>query len=341
MMMIRDGRKLKRETQSEMRKRAVSMVHAGESPEKVAQDFGFHRSWIYRALKSFDELGEVGLNVHKATGRTPILDEKKKSILKKIILGKTPNQLKMEFALWTTDQVAIYIERRWGLALSISTITRTLHDLGLSFQKPLVKAFQQNPEAVQNWLDIEYPKIKRSAKKECAEIFFEDEAGLRSDHHSGKTWGEKGKTPVVKATGARFGFNVISAVNNNGKFCFMILDSKFNADKFIDFLSRLIKYKRKKIYLIVDGHPVHKAVKVKNWIENNKEKIKLFFLPSYSPELNPTELAWNCLKTKMGKKTIVGPDNMKTIAVDILNSFENDPELITSLYREKHVKYAA
>lgn len=336
-----DGRKLGRPTLAEMRKRAVSQVQSGMSPEAVAETMGFHRSWIYRALKTYSTDGEEGLEEHKAPGASPILDDRKKLALRSIILGKTPDQLKMEFALWTTDQVAAYVFKRWSIQLSISTVTRILHDLGLSFQKPLHKAFQQDPVKVASWLEVEYPKIKRQAKKEKAEIFFEDEAGMRSDHHSGRTWGEKGNTPVVKATGARFGFNVISAVNNRGKFEFMILDSKFGAGQFIDFMERLIRYKRRKVFLIVDGHPVHKSKSARLWVEKNKDRIALFFLPSYSPQLNPTELAWNCVKSEMGKKTIVGPDNMRKVATDALNRLYTNAELVASLFHEKHVRYAA
>lgn len=218
---------------------------------------------------------------------------------------------------------------------------RLLHSMGLSFQKPIVKAFQQNPEAVTTWLDKEYPRIKRMAKREKAGIYFEDEAGLRSDHHSGKTWGVKGKTPIVRATGARFGFNVVSAVNNRSKFCFMILDKKFGSDEFIDFMDRLTKWKRHKIFLIVDGHPVHKSKKGKTWVEENKDKISLFYLPPYSPELNPTELTWNTMKTEMSKKTITGPDQMKEYAMDILDKFQTNSNLIMLFYQEAHVQYAA
>jgi transposase len=339
-MSKRDGRKIGREAQSDLRKRAIALVGEGQSPEVVAEGFGFHRSWIYRAIAAYARDGDSGLDPHPAKGREPILDEKKLSTLKKTILGKTPDQLKMEFALWTTDQVAEYIYKRWKLVLSISTITRVLHRLGLSFQKPIFKAFQQDPVAVQRWLDTEYPKIKRRAKKEKAEIYFGDEAGLRSDHHSGRTWGVKGETPVVKATGARFGFNVVSAVNNRGKFCFMVIDKRFGSDEFIEFMERLIKWKRHKIFLIVDSHPAHKSKKVKKWVEENKERIALFYLPPYSPELNPTELTWNTMKGKMGKLTISGPDSMKDQAVSILEDFSSKPNLIMAFYEEKHVSYA-
>lgn len=340
-MAVQDGRKLGRPTLAELRQRAIEQVNSGVSPELVAQTMGFHRSWIYRAIKAYSSYGEAGIAEHKAPGREPILDDRKKAALRKIILGKTPDQLKMEFALWTTDQVAAYVHSRWGVHLSISTVTRILHDLGLSFQKPLVRAFQQDPVKVAKWLEEDYPKIKRKAKSVNAEIFFEDEAGLRSDHHSGRTWGEKGNTPVVKATGARFGFNVVSAVNNKGKFEFMILDGKFGTREFIDFMERLVRYKRRKVFLIVDGHPVHKSKAVMKWAEDHSDRIELYFLPSYSPQLNPTELAWNCVKTEMGKKTIVGPDNMKAIAMDALNRLYESPALVASLFQEKYVRYAA
>jgi len=339
-MKKQDGRKISREAQAELRKRAVGLVREGENPEEVSVNFGFHRSWIYRALSIFEKEGEAGLDVHPAKGREPILDEKKQQHLKKTILGKNPEQLKLEFALWTTDQVAAYVLKRWNIILSLSTITRFLHHMGLSFQKPIVKAFQQDPVAVQKWLDTEYPRIKRKAKREKAEIYFGDEAGLRSDHHSGKTWGLKGKTPIVRATGARFGFNIVSAVNNRGKFCFMILEHRFGSNEFIDFMERLTKWKRHKIFLIVDGHPAHKSKKVKTWVEENKEKISLFYLPPYSPELNPTELTWNTMKGEMGRKTITGPDAMKDQALSILSTFESKPKLVMSFYKEKHVQYA-
>jgi transposase len=339
-MIGRDGRKVGRRALADLRKRAVQLVHDGQSPEDIAANFGFNRNWIYRTLARYNENGESGLEEHPAPGREPILDEKKQASLKKVILGKTPEQLKFEYALWTTDQVSAYIQRRWKVVLSISTITRLLHKMGLSFQKPIVKAFQQDPKAVQRWLDVDYPQIRKRAMKEKAEIYFGDEAGLRSDHHAGRTWGERGKTPIVRATGARFGFNVVSAVNNRGRFCFMIIDHRFCSGDFIDFMDRLIKWKRHKVFLIVDGHPAHKAKKVKDWVEVNAEKISLFYLPPYSPELNPTELTWNTMKSDMGKRTIVGPDSMKTQATSILNGYRSNPQFVMSFYNENHVVYA-
>lgn len=341
MALASDGRKLGRDAQADLRRNAVRQVLAGESPEDVARIAGRHRSWIYRALKAYETKGEEGLGVHKAPGKPPILDDRKRQALRKIILGKTPDQLRMEFALWTVDQVVAYIVQRWEIRLSISTATRILHDLGLSFQKPLTKAFQQDPEAVTKWLEVEYPKIRAKAKRQGAEIFFGDEAGLRSDHHSGRTWGEKGKTPVVVATGARFGFNVVSAVNNHGKFCWMVHEGRFGSDQFIDFMKRLVKGRRRKVFLIVDGHSAHKSKKVLEFVDSRSKQIELFYLPAYSPQLNPDELVWNCLKGDLGRKTVTGPDQMKALATECLDALKTSPAKIQSLFQERHVRYAA
>lgn len=323
-----DGRKLNREAQADLRRNALERVQAGESPEDVARVMGRHRSWIYRILKSYEAQGEEGIGVHKAQGKPPLLDDRKREALRRVVLGRTPDQLKLEFALWTADQVAAYIFMRWKIRLSISTVTRILHDLGLSFQKPLTRAFQQDPESVSKWLEVEYPKIRAKARRLGAEIFFGDEAGLRSDHHSGRTWGEKGRTPVVRTTGARFGFNVVSAVNNRGKFCWMVHEGRFGSDQFIDFLKRLIKGRTRKIFLIVDGHSAHKSKKVREFADSHSDRIELFHLPAYSPELNPDELVWNCLKGEMGRRTETGPDQMRSAAEDCLRSLQEDPSKI-------------
>jgi transposase len=341
MALSSDGRKLGRDAQADLRRNAVRQVLAGESPEDVARIAGRHRSWIYRALKAYQTKGEEGIGVHKAPGKPPIMDDRKRQALRKIILGKTPDQLKMEFTLWTVDQVVAYIVQRWEIRLSISTATRILHDLGLSFQKPLTKAFQQDPAAVAKWLEVEYPKIRAKAKRQGAEIFFGDEAGLRSDHHSGRTWGEKGKTPVVVATGARFGFNVVSAVNSHGKFCWMVHEGRFGSDQFIDFMKRLVKGRKRKVFLIVDGHSAHKSKKVLEFVDSRSKQIELFYLPAYSPQLNPDELVWNCLKGDLGRKTVTGPDQMKALATACLDSLKTSPAKIQSLFQERHVRYAA
>jgi transposase len=202
-----------------------------------------------------------------------------------------------------------------------------------------MRAYQQNEALVKTWMTKDFPDIKRLAKRENADIFFGDEAGVRSDDHIGTTWAPVGKTPIIKTTGARFGVNIVSAISPRGEMEFMITKGKFNSEIFIEFLKKLIRYKRRKIFLIVDGHPTHKSKKVKAFIDENKERIRLFILPPYSPELNPDELVWNTLKQNIGRKKVSGPDDLLSKVVDFLNEMVSNAKLVASFFHEKNVSY--
>jgi len=193
---------------------------------------------------------------------------------------------------------------KFGLQLSISTVWRYLKRWDLTPQKPAKRALQKSPEAVKKWLEIEYPAIRDRAKTDKAEIHWGDESGLRSEHQAGKTYGRKGKTPVVPCTGLRFGCSIISTITNRGTLRFMVYQGSLDADKFIIMLSRLLKsVKAEKIFLIVDRHPVHRSARVKKWLEKHCEKIEMFFLPPYSPEVNPDEYLNNDIKSNaVGRK---------------------------------------
>jgi transposase len=154
----------------------------------------------------------------------------------------------------------------------------------------------------------EYPKIKRAAKKRGATVYWGDESSIRSDYHSGTTWAPKGKTPVITTTGARFSVNMLSAISGTGHMRFMVTGKTCTIPVFIYFLKRLIFKWEKPVFLIVDGHPVRKSKKVKAYVESTKGKLKLFYLPSYSPELNPDETVWSYVKHHVvGKKIVTGP----------------------------------
>ena len=307
--MKRDGRKLKRETQEELRIRAVQQVEAGESPELVIQALGFHRSQIYEWIARYREGGLEALKTRKAKGREPKLSGQQLSKLYRIITTKNPLQLKFEFALWTRAMIREVIRAEFNIRLSEVSVGRLLHKLGLSPQRPLRKAYQRDAEQVKAWQEIAYPEIQKLAKKEKASIYFGDEASIRSDYHSGTTWAPVGQTPVIETTGARFSINMISAVSAKGQLRFMTFSGKMNADKFVQFLDRLMYKVRRPIFLILDGHPVHKSKQVKRYIEDTKGKLRLFILPPYSPHLNPDEWVWNWLKNhNLGKVSVSGPD---------------------------------
>jgi transposase len=337
-----DGRKLDHKTREAIRIRAVKQVEAGESPEVVIKALGFHRSCIYQWLAKYREGGIEALKTRDITGRPLKLDGSQLKKIFDIVTSKNPLQLKFEFALWTRAMVRQLIRDRFGVRLSEVSVGRLLKKMGLSPQRPLRRAYQQDRDLVDKWLKDTFPKIKQAARKEGATIYFGDEANVRSDYHSGTTWAVRGKTPVVETTGARFSLNLISAVSSKGLMRFTTFTGRLNSDKFIEFLKRLIHNADKPVYLIVDGHPVHRSGKVRNFVLSTEGRLKLFYLPPYSPELNPDEMVWNHLKNhKMGKLAIKGPDQMKCKVISFLRSLQRTPSKIIGFFKEPHLKYAA
>lgn len=335
-----DGRRLDHKTREKIRIRAVKLVENGHSPEQVVKALGFHRSCIYEWLAKYREGGTEALQTKTISGRPKKLNAQQLKKIYDIVTSKNPLQLKFEFALWTRDMVRELIKDQFGVKLSSVSVGRLLKKMGLSPQKPLHRAYQQNPDLVLQWLEVEFPKIKALARKVGADIYFGDEASVRSDFHSGTTWAPKGQTPVVKTTGARFSVNMISAISPRGLLRFMTIDGRFNATTFMEFLKRLIHNSEKPIFLVVDGHPTHKAKKVREFIESTKGKLRIFILPPYSPELNPDELVWNNLKNhRIGRKTIAGPDDLKHKIISSLRSLQKMPQKIVGFFRENHVRY--
>jgi len=211
-----DGRALDHATLTELRKRGVAAVQSGESPPLVAAALGVNPRTLFRWLSLYRRGGWHQLDARKRGGRPPKLDGGALRWIYNTLANKNPLQLQFPFALWTAAMVQTLIAQRYKVKLSHSSVCRLLHQLGLSAQRPLWRAYQQNPEAVKQWLEKDYPAIRRRAKREGAQIFFADEAGVRSDFHSGTSWGRRGRTPVVSSTGARFGANLISAISRAG-----------------------------------------------------------------------------------------------------------------------------
>ena len=335
---IFDARKLPRDAKEQLRKAAVKRVEAGESPELVAEGLGINRRTIYRWLSAYHYGGEEALKAKPIPGKPPKLDGKQMRKLARIIRTKNPMQLKFEYALWTLAMVRVLIRQEFGVRLSEVSVGRLLKRLGFSPQRPLYRAWQQNPALVEQWREKEYPEIEARAKREKALIFFADESGIRSDHHAGRTWAPKGQTPLVKATGARFSLNMLSAVNAKGHFRFMTVEGRVTATVFRDFLKRLITGMDRKIFLIVDGHPTHKAKLVKKFIADNSDRIELFFLPPYSPELNPDELVWAHVKTRIGKTTVQNKAELISVAIRALQKM---PRLVSSFFHNPTCSYAS
>ena len=336
-----DGRKLKHDVLEALRIRAVRRIEQGESPELVIKALGMNRRTIYRWIARYRERGIDGLKATPLSGRPLKLSGAKLQWIFRTVVTKNPLQLRFPFALWTREMVQELIERKYGIRLSVVSVGRLLKKLGLSCQKPLMRAFQQDPILVQQWMEEDYPKIRQLARLQKAEIYFEDEAGVRSDHHVGTTWGMRGTTPVVRTTGARFSVNMISAITSKGKMRFMTYAGKMKAPVFCQFLKRLIHNASKKIFLILDGHPVHRSLHVKKFVQATKGKLRLFYLPPYSPELNPDELVWNNVKGKIGRSSIKGPDDFKGKVRSHLKSLQRTPEKICGFFKEPNLRYAA
>lgn len=336
-----DGRKLTHDQSEYIRIQAVKAVRKkNQSPEDVIKTFGLHRANIYKWLKKYDTGGFEALRSTKASGPESKLSDVKKQQLAKHLL-KNPTQFRFEYALWTVKMVTELIAMKFDIAYSTVQIGRLLKEIGFSRQKPLERAYQQDPEKVAQWLKKSYPTIKKEAKKENRTIYFSDEAGFHATAQYGTTWAPKGKTPIIKTSGQRIKVNCISAVSNGGKLRFMLYGENFNSGVFIDFLKRLLHNQANPITLIVDGHRTHFTNQVKEFIATTKGKLKIYALPPYSPELNPDELVWNNAKQEVAKRkhTKTGETFKATVNI-IMTEIQTNQNLCKSFFCESNVAYA-
>lgn len=257
-----------------------------------------------------------------------------------LIVGTNPRQLQFEFSLWTREIVREVIRREFGVALSAVSVGRLLRTLGLSPQRPLSRAYQQDPDAVERWKAQEYPAIRAEANRLGATIYFAEEASVRSDYHAETTWAPLGQTPVVATTGARLSVNMISAVTASGSFKYDIVPGRLNAAKFIDFCDKLLADTPGPVFLIVEGHPVHRSNAVKEYVATTNGRLRLFRLPSYSPELNPDEGVWKNVKhDTVGRQATTGPDDFTAKVITALERLTRLPQLIQAFFGDPHLHY--
>lgn len=329
--------------QESLRLRVVRVVQAGMSQAEAARVFGVSRqsvnAWARRRR-------EGGLRAVRARprGRPRILELKpyQAATTVRLITDRCPDQLKLPFVLWTREAVQALIAHRFGVRLSVWTVGRYLRRWGFTPQKPLRRAYEQNPAAVHRWLKKQYPAIRALAHRERAVIFWGDETGMRSDHQAGRSWSRRGQTPVILGTGQRFRCNMISAITNRGHLAFMVFKGWFTAVVWMTFLKRLLRHARRKVFVIVDGHPVHQAAAVERWAARHRRQIRLFFLPGYSPELNPDEYLNHDVKTNAVGRT--RPRYLGELMANVRRfmwSTQRRPEKVRRYFRHPHVRYAA
>ena len=340
-----DARTLAPAAQAHVRRLAVKAVRAGSRQTAAAKTYGVS----LRAVNKWVAIDKVGgLRALKLKrrgrrfgqgGRLRVVQGQR---IRSLIVGTMPNQLKLPFYLWTRAAVASLIAREYGITVSLVTVGRYLLAWGLSPQKPVRRAYERNDAAITRWLKQEYPAIARQARRDKAAIYWGDEMGLRSDHVTGTSDAPVGRTPVIRATGQRFGCNMISAITNKGALAFMVFQGKFKAPVFVAFLQRLLKQIAGTLYLIVDGHPVHKSGKATRFAATHSARLRLIRMPGYCPELNPDELLNQDVKTNgLGKSRPTNRTELMAIVRSHLYRRQKQPQVITNLFREQHVRYAA
>ena len=340
-----DTRKLKPEVQEQLRRQVIRLRKSGKTYKQIGEIVGIHHTNACKIFKAYQKDGQKAIKSIKRGrkhGSCRTLDPEQETRLKKAITDKTPDQLKFPFALWTRKAVQQLIKHLFSIDMPIRTVGEYLKRWDFTPQKPLRRAYEQNPKAVQKWLDKQYPEIIAKAKKEKAEIHWGDETGLCSDSQHGRSYAPKGKTPAIRLNAKRERINLISSVTNQGKVRFMIYNKTMNAQVFIKFCRRLIKDAGKKIYLILDNLRVHHSRQVKDWVERHHEKIELFFLPSYSPELNPDEYL-NC-DLKAGVHLGVparSKGQLKSKALSHLRMLQKKPNRVKKYFKHPKIAYAA
>lgn len=342
-MTHQDFRSLGPQAQEAIRFKAMAVLKEGRSKTEVARLFGITRQAIHGWVGRKQAAGMPGLRARRrgrpAGGR---LKPKQERIIGRLITDHCPDQLKLPFYLWTREAVGHLIAQRCGVRLSVWTVGRLLARWGFTPQKPTRRAFEQDPKEVGSWLRRKYPAIRALARREKALVFWADEMGLRGDHAAGRSFSPQGQTPVIPGTGQRFRCNMISAITNRGQLQFMVFKERFTTAVFLKFLRRLLRQNTRKIFLVIDSHPVHLAQGALRWFKAHRAALRVYFLPGYSPELNPDEYLNQDVKTNAVGRT--RPLDRKEMIGNVrayLRSTQANRSLVRRYFHAKPVRYAS
>ena len=333
-------------------KTILKLIECGKHPSlksiynEVSATFDVSVRMLESRMKKFREGGWEALNPShggKSPGDDSLLTEENEKLIQSIILDRTPDQLKMPFALWTRSAVQELIERELGIHLSITCVGNYLRRWGFTCQRPKLTATEQNPEKVRQWLEDEYPAIRAQAKAEGAEIWWGDETAVQNTPHQLRGFSPRGKTPILKSFGKRIHLTMVSAVNNQGLVRFRMFKEAINVERFRAFLESMIQdASGRKIILIVDNLRVHHAKDLRPWLELNRDKIELRFLPSYSPDLNPDEYLNRDMKSRLGSLPMTNSSNVLDKRVEgYMSLLSEDRDLVKSFFTYTPARYAA
>ena len=336
-----DARTLDHRTLEYVRIQAVKAVHEGYRIREVARIFGVHRASVHRWLKLVRKGGMEALKEKPVPGRNPAIDDQQQKILALWLCVFTPLAFGFESTLWTTEIVKTLIEKKFSIHLSRSAVGRLLRRIDLTPQRPARRSKKQDPDAVDRWIKEEFPKIKDLARQEGATIYFLDESGVRTDYHAGTTWSLKGLTPVIPTSGNRYRINMIAAVTSEGELHFQVGPQSFDGKAFVEYLKSLAQEVSHPLWIVTDRCSAHRAKVVEEYLATTNGKIQIFFLPAYSPQLNPVELIWNNIKAQgIARYLIRSAEELAEKAIHLLEALKQIPEKVRSFFREESVQYA-
>jgi transposase len=340
--MQRDGRSFDHGTLETIRLMAVERVREGERASSVISSYGFNRTTIYKWLAVASNPGK-GLNALRsrpATGRPRTLTPRQEKQVFAWVNGKDPRQYGLDFGLWTRAMIAGLIEQKLAVKLGLSAVGELLAKLGLTPQKPLERAYQRNPEAIEKWKRETFPSIASAAKAQGGEVYFWDESGFRADTVHGKTWGKKGETPVITRPGQRQSISAASAVNSKGAFWYATYQGGLNAQLFVTLLKQMMRNRNKPVHLVVDGLPAHKTKLVKEYVASTKGRLTIHVLPGYAPELNPDELVWSHVKRTGVSRTPLRKGEKLSEKIEMqLAAIKKLPSLVRAFFKTPSVAY--
>lgn len=333
------------ETQCEIRKSIIRLLKSGKSNQETAQILDVSYRHVCAVKKAYAEQGIEGIG-QKTRGRrqgekrTLTPDQEKE--VQKIIVDKTPDQLRFKECMWTRNNIRGLIREKYKIDMPLSTLGYYLERWGFSVQRPVKRAYQQDEQRVNDWVETEFPGIKERAKQENAEIFFGDETGLQNTANYARGYAPIGKTPVVRVESKKMKINMLSAISNRGKLRFVLYKDNMNSDKLIDFMRRLVRDSSKKVFLILDNLRVHHSKKVTAWLEKHKDEIEVFFLPPYAPEYNPDELLNSDLKRNIGNRSMPRSElELEHNVRSHMKSLQLKTEKIISFFHAQFTAYAA